>query len=870
MPDFPTDPLISLEGAAGRLGLGFLLADAHDQIQTACASAATRLGLPLKSILGRPLSDLIGLRPSVWSRVAKEGPLRLLLDSPRTAPARPTLEVLVALDQTVAGLTRMVLLLPERDRAAFSERSGQSAARPLVDEALLRLDASGQIVEASASVEALLGYPPAMLVGLGLNRLLEDSAARADDSLKALPGVQDGVVSEALVPAAVARTRDGATLPVALRFARFGSEPHPQWIVILSDLRALRAQEERLLLLSSAVEQTPAGILITDLKGRVDYVNEGFTALTGFPREQVLGRNLLAPGSVLPAFARHPALGQRILETRRWEGEIRGVTRLGDDFAAMVTFSPLQGIEHEVSHLLCRIQDVTTRVRDQEALEVSEARFSAVARLVGEWLWEQDASGFFTYCSEAVESILGYRPQEVVGHHYQEFMTDADRARWAKVLPPPDRVQRPFHRLINHYRHRKGHEVYTESSGAPIRDEAGRVIRWRGVDRDITEGKRQQDQIRLRERAIEAASVGIAIASLVEGDYPITYANPALSLITGYPMNELLGKNLRILQGQGTDEKDRDMIRKALKAGVRCEVVIRNYRKDGQSFWNELQLSPVHDERGRISHYIGIITDVTERLRAEGARHELSVARQIQLSLLPKQPLLLEDVAAAGLCISASQVGGDYYDIIEQGDFVDLVVADVSGHSVGAALIMSEMRSTLKAELRRADPMTQSVAELLTALNELLFADLDGAELFITLFYMRYQRSTRQLRFASAGHNPPLLLRNGAQQIESLDAEGMILGVRKDIQFEERSLALEPGDRLLLYTDGAVEAQDPSGRFFGLEELEAGFLQLRKHHPESTLENLLDRLRAFVGDAYFVDDVTLAVFFVQENSGHSG
>lgn len=319
-----------------------------------------------------------------------------------------------------------------------------------------------------------------------------------------------------------------------------------------------------------------------------------------------------------------------------------------------------------------------------------------------------------------------------------------------------------------------------------------------------------------------------------------------------------------MLQGRGTDEQDRETIRQAIASGNHCEVIIRNYRKDGQAFWNELQLSPVLDEEGRLTHYIGVITDVTERRRAETETQQLNVAREIQLSLLPERPVLLPDLEVAGVCIAATQVGGDYYDIVAHGDYIDLVVADVSGHSVGAALIMAEMRSTLKAELRRVDPEVQGVGELLAVLNELLLPDLDGADMFITMFYMRYQRNSRTLHYASAGHNPALLLRKGASACEQLNADGLIIGVNRSVVFEEKALVLEPGDRLLVYTDGAVEAQDPQGAFYGTESLEAAFLRLRDRHPEATLENLLDDLREFGGDARFNDDVTMAVFDVKD------
>jgi sigma-B regulation protein RsbU (phosphoserine phosphatase) len=576
-----------------------------------------------------------------------------------------------------------------------------------------------------------------------------------------------------------------------------------------------------------------------------------------------VGGNLFTPASVLQSVAGNAPLCWRLLSVREWCGEIKDRRKNGEPYCAFVTFSTIQDKQGGAIRLLARFQDITQQKFDQEALAESEERFSEVARMVGEWLWEQDASGRYTYCSEAAEDILGFPPKSLIGKHYLDLMTEADRQHWTSELPPTERVNQPFGKLINHYLHRDGHEVYTESTGVPLINDRGETVCWRGVDMDITERKRVEDAVRLRERAIEAASVGIAIADARQPNFPNIYVNSALCRITGYTERELLGRSLRLLQGKGTEESTVDTIRTALASGGGCEVVIRNYRKDGSGFWNELLLSPVHDDAGELTHYIGVIADISERRRAEDERHELEIARQIQMSLLPKQPLILPDIEVAGVCIPAAQVGGDYYDFIQHGDCVDIVIADVSGHSVGAALIMAEMRSTLKAELRRTRTADDSTAQLLSALNELLHVDLNGSDLFITMFYLRYNRTTRMIRYASAGHNPPLLLRASARSCTGLDADGLILGVNRTVHFVEEQQVLEPGDQILFYTDGVTETQNVRGDFFGGQRLCHAFSDLRQLSPDQTLEQALDQLRDFRGAAMFLDDITMVAFRVK-------
>lgn len=732
--------------------------------------------------------------------------------------------------------------------------------RAIVDtitDCVIIIDENGIIQLLNPAVEALFGYSRQELIGRNIKQLMPSpDRERHDHYLHQYQrtGVRKviGVGRQVL-----AQRKNGQTFPVTLSVGELDRAGPHRFVGIIHDLGPRRKVEEKLRLLSSAVEQAPAGILIAALTGEIEYINEGFTALTGYPASEVLGRSLFAQGSIMPSIAGNASLCWRLLSVRQWQGEIKDCNKSGAVYCAHVTFSPICDEQGVAIRLLARFQDITRQKQDQEALAESEARFREVARMVGEWLWEQDASGRYTYSSAAVEDILGYRPEEIVGRHYLDLLTEVDRKLWSETLPPAERVTVPFRKLVNHYRHRDGHEVYTESTGSPLLNEHGAIIKWRGMDLDITERKRAEDALRLRERAIEAASVGIAIADARQPHFPNIYVNPALCRISGYSREELIGQSLRLLQGRGTDEAAREIIRTALATGGSCEVTIRNYRKDGTGFWNELLLSPVNDNRGRLTHWIGIIADVSERRRAEDERHELEIARQIQTSLLPKAPLRLGAVEVAGICVPATQVGGDYYDFICHGEFVDLVIADVSGHSVGAALIMAEMRSTLKGELRRSHASSVSTAHLLHALNELLYADLNGADLFITMFYLRYNRKSRQLRYSSAGHNPPLLLRHAAPACTGLDADGLILGVSRHVSFDERHLILEPGDRLLLYTDGATETQNAQGEFFGEQRLCQAFTAQRGQSPEVALGNLLEELREFRGSGAFADDISM-------------
>lgn len=242
---------------------------------------------------------------------------------------------------------------------------------------------------------------------------------------------------------------------------------------------------------------------------------------------------------------------------------------------------------------------------------------------------------------------------------------------------------------------------------------------------------------------------------------------------------------------------------------------------------------------------------------------EMQIARTIQLGLLPAHPPEIRGISLAGTCIPARDVGGDYYDYLSGGsETMGMVIADVSGHNVGAALIMTEARTFIQAEAHTI----RSPGELLTALNEFLYEDLTRAELFITMFYLDYTIHSRQFTFASAGHNPPMIWRSNSQICEYLDAEGLILGVKRKVTFEEKKIQLQDGDILLLYTDGITEAANAGGELFGEDRL---CTLLRENHtqsPQQIIDNLLEQVRFHTGCQNLNDDVSLVIMKVVGNS----
>jgi len=268
----------------------------------------------------------------------------------------------------------------------------------------------------------------------------------------------------------------------------------------------------------------------------------------------------------------------------------------------------------------------------------------------------------------------------------------------------------------------------------------------------------------------------------------------------------------------------------------------------------------------KILYGVAVARDLTERNRAETALLEnsrmlrdMELARQIQLSLLPTAPPLLPGVVLAGSCIPATHVGGDYYDFYRRGgDVLDLVIADVAGHSIGAALMAAEVRSVLHAEVHSF----HSTGEILGALNAILYEDLSQAGLCITLAYLKYDAPTRTLTYSNAGHPPVLISRNSKTPCRELDAEGLILGVRQEVLFEEKQVRLQSGNLVMLYTDGITEAQNEAGELFGCARLCAILRSMHGCQPEEIIAKVHSKVAEFTGSCTMVDDVTMVVLKV--------
>ncbi len=260
---------------------------------------------------------------------------------------------------------------------------------------------------------------------------------------------------------------------------------------------------------------------------------------------------------------------------------------------------------------------------------------------------------------------------------------------------------------------------------------------------------------------------------------------------------------------------------------------------------------------------MGIISAVTfyrQAIDKTKAEEELILARRIQRSFLltsfPQRPRF--EVHAVN--ISSKQVSGDFYDVVPAGDRACLLaIADVAGKGVPAALLSSMLQASLRTQANR-EP---SVAAILENINSLVYRS-TAVHQFATFFLARLEEDTLRLDFSNAGHNHPVLFRRDGRR-QMLERGGVVVGILEDARFEEETLVLAPGDRLVLYTDGVTEAANARGDLYGEERLcdLVGALPFDLTSEQVT-DRILEGVRAHLDGVEAGDDITLMVLRVLE------
>ena len=274
-----------------------------------------------------------------------------------------------------------------------------------------------------------------------------------------------------------------------------------------------------------------------------------------------------------------------------------------------------------------------------------------------------------------------------------------------------------------------------------------------------------EEQLLLKDRALASAAEGITISDPSLPDNPLIYVNEGFTRLTGYPVDEVIGRNCRFLQGHDTDPSTVGEIREAIRDDRACTVEILNYRKDGTPFWNRLSITPVRDASGKVINHIGIQSDVTARRNAEEAlreakqkleeansrmRRDLEAAARIQQALLPQQKPEAPGLELAWAFRPCDELAGDLLNVFPIApDIVAMYILDVSGHGVAASLLSVAVSRMLTPVPGRsvvyrdaAGTTTATPAEVAQKLNEYFPFDARTAQYFTLVYGLLHVKSS--------------------------------------------------------------------------------------------------------------------------------
>lgn len=281
-------------------------------------------------------------------------------------------------------------------------------------------------------------------------------------------------------------------------------------------------------------------------------------------------------------------------------------------------------------------------------------------------------------------------------------------------------------------------------------------------------------------------------------------------------------------------------------------------RTDGTAFTaGDLNLLQAMADQACVPiHYAGLRAALEHKKQID---RDLHAAQQIQTSLLPQSLPHIDNVQLSAFNLPAYDIGGDYYDFIEiDEDHLGIAIADVAGKGIGGAMMMAVCQGILRTRAQQE----QSPARMLSELNRVLSANL-AEDMFITMLYMVLNTKTRELKFARAGHERPLICRGTGEHRtpEPLDAPGIAIGLADSEIFEmaikDISIQLEPGDGIVIYTDGITEALNEDDEEWGLENLSQLIHDTPPSGPEPLLHAIKEALRIYIGARQQYDDMTL-------------
>ncbi len=761
---------------------------------------------------------------------------------------KPTYE---ELETRLAELERAKIQL--RVQAVYLERLFNSAP-----EAIIWHDNNDVVVNVNDEFTRMFGYTREEAIGRRINDLVAPREYLAHAEM-----FSDMVLhGQRIEGDSKRRRKDGTVLDVSILGAPIIHEGKQMGVfAIYRDITERKKAEEEILLQKTYLERlfnsAPEAIVWHDNLDRIVNVNDEFARMFGYSREEAVGKpinDLLVPEELK---AEGIDFSTRVISGERIEADTKRRRKDGSLVDVWVIGSPIVCGGKQVGDYAI-YRDITERKKAEEEILVQKTYLENLFNSAPEGIVWHDNDDVVVNVNDEFTRMFGYTREEAIGRRINDLVAPRELASEAEM----------FSHMVNHgdrvaadsRRRRKDGTVFDVSIlGAPIFHE-GKQIGVYAIYRDITERKKAEEEILLQktylERLFNSAPEAIV---LHDNDDRIVNVNDEFTRMFGFTREEAVGRKINDLVTSNEFIREAAEISGRVRKGEWVELESKRSKKDGTVMDVSILCAPIVYNNKQVGDY-AIYRDITERKKAEEARlraeTEARTAKHIQMNFLPDSDPVIPGYEIAGKSVPALNVGGDYYDFIRLDDHrIAIGLGDVSGHGLPSALVMANLQATIRSQAS-FDP---DPARCLERANKLLFHSTDS-HTFVSLFYGILDTRRHSLSCANAGQNWPIVFPQAGEP-RVLRRHGLVLGIREDAAYAEDEIDVRPGDGLLIYSDGVIEAMDEEREQFGEERLMDVVCKAAPRSAESVLQTILHAVNAYAGSVPQLDDMT--VVFVE-------
>ena len=407
-----------------------------------------------------------------------------------------------------------------------------------------------------------------------------------------------------------------------------------------------------------------------------------------------------------------------------------------------------------------------------------------------------------------------------------------------------------FYRIVT----KDGAVRWVEDRTSVVEDPDTGVRYNQGIVIDIHERKEAEERMRRSEekyrRIVETAGEGFL---LMGDDLTVVDVNEAFGRMVGFSPEEIIGKNLLEFVSED-DQQYLSANQQNLSDNVLHQLECNVIARDDHNMPALIHSSVLRDDTGEIIGQMAFVTDMTEQAKA------LRLAGEVQRSLLPRTSPQMKGLQIAGRNLSCDEIGGDYFDYFYDAEDAEshfsIVVGDITGHGVDAALLMTTARAFLR--MRASQPGT--ITDIVSEMNRHLAGDIDQTGRFMTLFYLTISADRDRIEWIRAGHEPAWLYNPKLDRFEDLKGPGLPLGVDEAFAYRSSTkTGLKEGQVIVIGTDGIWEERNAAGEMFGKQRFQEIIRRNAAAAVEEILEAVFQEHAEYTRGTRAEDDITLVI-----------